>query len=611
LSLITFDAETYYDKDYSIKKMSTEAYVRDPRFQLIGASIKIDEGVSRWFAGSDAHYAITHIPWHKHGVICHNTLFDGSILSWHFGARPRLWVDTLSMARPFHGLTIGGSLAALASHYAIGVKGDDANRAVGKRLEDFSPEDLATYGAYCCNDVELTYKLFKIFLPRITPSEMRVINLLLRMFTEPVLVLDPAVLETHLQKVQARRWELLQKIEGGSKVINSNPQFADLLRLLGVDPPMKISKKTGLPTYAFAKTDISFKALEEHPDPRVQLVVGIRLGTKTSIEESRTKAFLEINKRGTLPVPIGYYNGHTGRAGGLDGINLQNLPRGGALRRSICAPPGMRLVAGDSSQIEARINAYLSRQDDLVEAFRQGRDVYSEFASDIYGRKVDRKRTELDAEGKPYAPDFKEGFVGKTSILSMGFGVGWEKFQNTLRLSKPPVVLTEEESRRAVNLYRRRYAAIKHFWDIAGVALPKLHQSQPYEFGRNNLLRVEGDGIQLPNGMALRYPGLHFDGSDYTYMSRREVKKIYGAMVVENVVQALARIIVFDQMLVIAKAWPVVLTVHDEVVCCVPERDTEACKAFMAHAMTVAPTWAPELPVACDVNDGANYAECK
>jgi DNA polymerase len=609
VALITFDAETYYDKDYSLKKLSTEAYIRDPRFELIGCSIKINAKPAYWFAGADAHAAIHALPWSHHAVCSHNTLFDGAILAWHHGVQPRLWLDTLSLARPFTNLTVGGSLARLATHFGLGVKGDDTKWAIGKRLAHFSPSELATYGAYCANDVELTYKLLNTLLPAVPDTEVKLIDLLLRMFIEPRLELDPAVLQEHLAKEQARRWELIQKVEadGGRKVINSNPQFADLLRTLGVEPPLKTSKKTGKPTYAFAKTDVDFKALLEHPNERVQLVVGVRLGTKTSIEETRTQAFLEIAARGTLPVPIGYYNGHTGRAGGMDGINLQNLPRGGALRRSICAPDGSLLVAGDSAQIEARINAWLAEQDDLVQAFAEGRDVYSEFASSLYGRAVNRKLVVV-VDGKETQPDFNEGFVGKTSILSCGFGVGHVKLRNTLQLSKPPVLLTEEEAQRAVALYRRRYAKIRAFWDVAGAALPKLHQGRPYGFGRHNLLQVIDGGIALPNGMALRYPGLAYVDGEYQYTARKEVKKLYGAKVVENVVQALARI---DQMLVIAKHYPVVLTVHDEIVCCVPEADAPACKALMNEQMRIAPAWAPGLPVACDVRVGKNYAECK
>ena len=132
-----------------------------------------------------------------------------------------------------------------------------------------------------------------------------------------------------------------------------------------------------------------FKHLLTHQDERVQSLVAARLGNKSTLEETRTQRFIDIAKRGLLPVPVRYYAAHTGRWGGDDKINLQNLPSRGAnanmLKRGIIAPQGHSIIDADSAQIEARVLAWLAEQDDLTEAFAKGEDVYKNMASRIYG----------------------------------------------------------------------------------------------------------------------------------------------------------------------------------------------------------------------------------
>ena len=101
---------------------------------------------------------------------------------------------------------------------------------------------------------------------------------------------------------------------------------------------MKISPRTGKQTFAFSKTDEGFKKLQEHPDEKVQNLVAARLGTKSTLEETRTQRFIDIGNRGSLPVPLKYYAAHTGRWGGSDNVNLQNIPRKSVLKQSIWAP---------------------------------------------------------------------------------------------------------------------------------------------------------------------------------------------------------------------------------------------------------------------------------
>jgi DNA polymerase len=626
MSNITLDFETYYDKVYSLSKITTEAYIRDKQFEVIGFGYKIDNEPAVWVTGDhDAIKAeLDRLELHKHNLICHNTAFDGAILAWRFGIIPKYYFDTLSMARPVTGATVGGSLAALAKKFMLGEKGTEVVQALGKRRKEFAPYELSQYGEYCKNDVNITWALFNILKQYSTSREMYIIDLMLRMYTDPVLELDAQELTNHLTRVQLKKKLLMAKISDsiGLESLMSNDKFAEVLRQLGVEPPTKISPATKKEAYAFAKTDTAFKALLEHDDPRVQAVVSARLGVKSTLEETRTESFLAMGARGRLPIMLNYYGAHTGRASGGDKVNLQNLPRGGALRRSIKAPQGHKLIACDSAQIEARVVAWFAGEDDLVQAFRDKEDIYSKFASQVYNRPINRKRKEI-VDGKEVFPDFVEGFVGKTCILGLGYGMGKDKFHSTLKIGQAGVSvdMSLADCERVVSLYRQTYSKIAALWKDGQAALEAMSKGFSYELGVSKLL-CNGDGIHLPNGMLLRYANLRKDAEgQYVYDTRYGPNKIYGGKVIENVVQALARIVVFDQMAKIdqelrkldsdTERYRVVLTVHDEVVVVVPDHAVDHWKQRMLELMSVAPKWCSDLPVACEAESGLNYADCK
>jgi DNA polymerase I-like protein with 3'-5' exonuclease and polymerase domains len=408
MDIVTIDFETYYDREYSLSKMTTEAYVRDPRFEVIGLSIKVNNYPTDWYSGSNPGAFLRQLKYDDRAILSHNSAFDAAILSWHFGIKPKLWLDTLSMARGLgHAATTGLSLKALAAYYHLGQKGDEVHNALGKRRADFTPDEMARYGAYCTQDTDLTYALFRKLAKGFPPSEIQLIDLIIRMYTEPTIELDQGVLREHLTGVVARKEAILAKFDSpdARATLMSNPKFAEYLLSCGIVPPTKISKTTGKATFAFSKTDKEFLDLLEHPDERISAAVAARLGTKSTIEETRTYSLLEVSKRGRLPILLNYYGAHTGRLSGGGGLNLQNLPRGGAIRRALVAPKGKTLVVSDSAQIEARVVAWLAGQHDLVQSFSQKRDVYCEFASEVYGRPITKA-------------DKVERFLGKTCLAA-------------------------------------------------------------------------------------------------------------------------------------------------------------------------------------------------
>ena len=616
MNLITFDAETYYDREFSLSKISTEEYIRDSRFQMIGAAIKINDGKTRWYPAPELQAALDAIDWSDAMLLAQNTQFDGAILSWRYGIKPKALADTMGMSRALFPHEKSHSLKAQAERAGVGVKGDEVIAALGKRLEHFTPEELHRYGLYCINDVELTFELFRRYVGMDFPMvEMRLIDLTLRMYTEPVLRLDADLLVSHLTEVRTQKARVVDDLalaldlpdeEALRKELMSNEKFAQLLRNMGVEPPMKTSLTTGKEAYAFSKTDEEFTALQEHPDTRVQALVAARLGVKTTLEETRTERFIGIASRGSFPVPLKYYGAHSGRWGGSDSINLQNLPSRDpskrTLKNAILPPEGYVFIDCDSSQIEARTLAWLAGQNDLLENFRAKKDVYREMAAKIYAVPPDK-----------VTPTQRQ--VGKTVVLGCGYGVGHTKLQGFLKIGAK-VEVTLEEAKRIIDTYRDAVPNIVELWKRADRGLKYLASNQEMPVDVHGIVQVTKAGLTLPSGLLIQYPNLkqaadaETGKAEWTYQSRGSPVRIYGAKCVENFTQAVARCIVAEQMLRIAKRYKVVMTVHDSIGCVAPKEEQEEAVAYVEACMRWNPKWATGLPLACESGVGDSYGAC-
>jgi len=622
VSLITLDFETYYtDKDLGFRTQTTEEYIRDPRFEVIGVSVQVNDGSPVWFSGDreTTRKWLAQFNWKESLVLAHNTLFDGAILAWHFGIKPMALADTLCMARALHGVEVGGSLAKLATRYNVGVKGDEVVKAINKRRIDFTQEDLALYGEYCVNDVDLTYKLFLLMIPSFPQEELKLIDMTIKMFTEPVLYVEQSTLQERLTELQEEKSRLLQGLmeqlkcateEEVREKLSSNKKFAEVITGFGIDVPYKTSVTTGKQIPALAKKDEGFIALTENDDPFIQQLCAVRLGTKSTLEEKRIERFMDIGKRnrGALPIPLKYYGAHTGRWSGTDKVNFQNLPsrdpKKKALKKAIVPPDGYMVINSDSSQIEARVLAWLAGQEDVVKQFAKGEDVYSIFASNVYGKKITKANE-------------TERFVGKTCILGLGYGTGALKLQHTLATSQPvSVKLDEEECKRIVGVYRDNNSSIIALWREADRMLENMIDGKikkPIAFGEYECVHYDKDGIILPNGFRIRYANLRRvtkdDKTQIVYDSRKGEVSIWGGAVVENVVQALARIVVGTQMCEINDRYRVALTVHDAAVVVADEDDVDDAIEFVTSVMSKAPDWAQGLPVACEAKVGVTYGD--
>jgi DNA polymerase len=263
------------------------------------------------------------------------------------------------------------------------------------------------------------------------------------------------------------------------------------------------------------------------------------------------------------------------------------------------------MIDSDSSQIEARTLAWLAEQNDLVDAFERGEDVYKIMASSIYGK---------DAKDV----DKTERFMGKTTILGAGYGMGATKFRAQLKTQG--VDLSEDETKRIIDVYRSTYERIPLLWRQAGLALEAILTDQSVPLGRNGVLFVDGrKGIRLPNGMYIKYPNLRkqrsAEGKDEFVYDTKKGKatipnRIYGGKVIENVCQALARIAIGEQMLQINKKYKVVMTVHDAVACIVPKDEVHTAVEYVEICMRMRPQWALDLPLNCESGFGRSYGDC-
>lgn len=632
--IVGLDFETFFSAKYTLRRgkyqLSTSEYVRDERFLAHGVGIRSSrEKAAKWYTGKNIAKKIQSIDWSTTGVLCHNTAFDALILTHHYGVKPCFYFDTMSMARALLDHTIGVSLDEVCEYFGIG------NKITGvleqtKGLRTLPPELLKELGRYCATDVEsdvnLTWDIFREhLLPEYPEDELRLIDLTIRAFVEPVLQVNKPLVEKELKDIRAKQKRLMNRVKKvfGAKdldtvatVLRSDNKLATVFRNLGYPPPMKTTPK-GTVKPAFAKTDLDFIDLQKHPEKVVRDICEARLTVKSNIIETRAVRLLD-HADPALPVMLNYCRAHTFRWSGGDKLNPQNFPRikdikdpkDGRLRKALTAPKGYKLVIVDSSQIEARVLAWCAGQTDLLEAFLQsdkgiGRDPYCIMADSFYGREIDKKRDPL------------ERFVGKVAVLGLGYGMGWEKFQHTLEAGAmgPSVIIDPETAIAAVQAYRRQNRHIKLFWKLMEWHLERMLASDEIEW-KDGLAIFHEDGVDMPNGLTLWYPELEGQTNAWTgktgnfsYQNGYKRSKIYGGLFAENFVQSLARIIVGEQMLRIAERYRVVMMTHDEVVYLAKNREAKKAFEFGLDALRTTPEWCSDLPLNAEGYIGSFY--CK
>jgi DNA polymerase len=628
--------------------MTTEEYIRDPRFKAFGACIKDldDDGPAVWVRGNELVRWFAAIDWSRTAVLAHNAQFDVSILAWVYGCHPAFIFDTLSMARALRGVEVGNSLMKLAEDFELPPKGKAVHSTDG--VQELSWDMEMELADYCKHDVFLCEEVFRRLVEGYPASELRLIDMTLKMYTQPQLVLDKEMLALEIEDERISREALLEKLGVDDAALASNPKFAALLATLGCQVPYKTSKTTGKQTLALAKNDALFQALLHGENKDVKLLCEARLRVKSTTERTRAQRFLDIAHRGTLPVPLSYYGASTGRWTASKGsaINMQNLKRGSFLRKAIMAPDGYVVVAGDLSQIEPRVLGWLSDYEDLLEIFRSGQDAYSMFGRQMFN---------IPDLTKDTHPDLRQS--AKSALLGCGYGLGWASFaaqllvgflgappvrydmafakklgvtkdyvdqflawpDNVMKLEAIPHTCTMKEllihcvaAKKIIDIYRSTAYPVVGFWEMC----TSLLESSLYggrEFAYKCLI-FRKEEIELPNGMKLLYPNLRIQKdargrNQYVYGA--DDTKLYAGKITNNVTQALARIVMTDGMLRIAKRYPVVGTVHDEAWALAPAADGEEARQWMYEQMVKEPKYMLGVPLNSEVGYHQRYGLAK
>jgi DNA polymerase len=578
------------------------------------------------------------VDWSQYWVVGHNlSAFDSMILSWRLNVKPKLWGCTLSMARPIHAKDVGLSLAKLVQHYRLGKKDNFALlQTKGRHLKDFTEQEVADMGVYNKEDVDQCYGLLKLLIPQTKKAEVMLIDMTIRSLIEPQFDCDTDLLsKTLVEEVERKRTALLEAskqmgvyelgmdddeaVAAVLKLLSSAPKFGKFLESLGVEVPMKKSPTTEKEIPALAKTDEAFIALQEHDNPLVSAAAGARLDAKSTILQTRIQSFLTASNahpQKKIPIPLRYYGADTtGRWSGW-GYNPQNLPRinpynprlSDALRKSLRAPPGYKVVVADLSGIELRVNHFLWKVPSSMEMFQadtENADLYKDFASTLYGV----RQSEVTKEQRQ---------VGKVAHLGLGFGAGHVTFQKVAKLMGG-VDIDLDESKDIVDTWRRSYSDITRAWRTCHKALPTIMRGatggslDPW-----GMVYPIPEGLQTPKGV-IRYPNLRTElneetgRTEFIYGDGRNKARIYAGKIVENIVQHLARNVIADNALEVQRVSRLIpaLMVHDELVYVVPEEKAQATLDMVQNIMRTPPTWWPELLTWSEGDIADTYGDAK
>jgi DNA polymerase len=605
MDIITLDVESEFDRDYTLSKLSTEAYVRDPRFAALGAGVRWPDGQAEWFDPSrlpELRARLAALLPHS-ALLCHHCQFDGLILSHHFGLRPKYWLDTLSMARQVIGNHLPKGLDSLAAHFGLPAKNVPYGLFKGKHWDEIPPADQALVADGCLHDVELTWTIFQRLAREFPTSEYALVDLTVRMFTEPVLEGDIDLFGRLWLAERDRKRGLLARAGVTAGDLQSSTRFAELLRQAGCEPERKAGKAGPLALYAFARTDRFMRDLQDGPDEYLADLVRARLGIRSTIVQTRVERLGDAAVRGALPVYLQYCGAHTTRWSGGDSTNFQNFTRGHPIRDALRVPDGFVGAVVDASQIECRILNCYAGQADIVAAFREGRDLYAELAAKLYRRPITRA-------------DARERQVGKILELASGYGGGAITLQRVLANGSPAIQMAPGEAEEAVRLYRTTHLQVTSLWASLGLLLPILadRDHPPVHVGRD--VWVARGRLWGPTGTWIDYSTLEPDPGKpgWRFRKRDGWTRIWGGFLTENLVQFLARIHLGEVMKsLIREGIPrIVLCTHDDIFALVrDDQDAEKWLARMIAVMSTPPAWMPEMPLAAEGHLGHTYGEAK
>lgn len=608
-NLVCLDFESFYDSKggYTLKKMSMLEYIKSPKFKTFGVGIQQPFGKPYWVTRCHVRAELDKIDWSRTTLVAQNVKFDGGILAWVYGHKPRYYIDTLSMARAVFGnRTRDHSLKTIAEHFKLTPKGNLNTDG----LQELTQQQEKELAEYCLHDTELCWQIFERMLPMFPPSQLPVVDWTIRCFVEPRLSLDKDLLKKTNLDEKARRAKVFEEIGIDKKVFSSNQKFPALLKERGFEVPMKLSatalkKGQTKEIPALAAADEEFMEMRNSENKELVSLCEARIAAKSNLLETRSEKFLALADLGPFPFDINFSGAkqtHRSSGGSGAGGNPQNLTRGSALRAAVRAPAGYKLLVADYAAIEARIVAFISSEYKLMEIFSANGDPYCMFASTYYGREITKK-------------DDLERRFGKTCILGLGYGMGASKFQYKARIDTG-IKVSDLDAEKAKELYRSTYWRIPQMWNVLGRMIFSLQDKKDMPIPNAPFLRISDGSIILPSGLSIQYPNLHTEGDDWYYdiyrHGTREPAKLYGGKVLENISQSLAGEI---KKVAIERATAAGLIcvgeVHDEILALIPADRAKEGASILRRAMEDPLPWWPQIKLKADVGGADNWLDAK
>ncbi|KKM95465.1 hypothetical protein LCGC14_1187950 [marine sediment metagenome] len=644
--VLTIDFETYFDTEYTLKKMGITQYVADSRFEFTGLGLQINDEQPRFVPGSRVEATIDRLV-NRFGVlfagcttVAKNNKFDMLILAEKFGIYPEYPLDIEDLSR-YYDSRMSQKLKDLAKMFKLQPKGDTM-QFKGLHDKDMSPEQRRAMREYCLGDIKNEVALLEILLPNLNNPgvELDLARHTLNLYLKPILNLDipqavqiavrmETALSEDLRKVA---WVLKHRTKlkpNIPKILRAKKMFPVLLQdcLDAVGEcervPMKKGKNNMIP--ATAKDDPAFRLLLVHKDDKVRNLCRAKSACSSwALHQKKVQRMIIEAEccNGKLRIPFKYHGAHTGRWSGTGGWNPLNLggkgrgnpihPLIGQVRNTLVAPDGYMLVVVDSAQIEARELAWVAHQEDLIRGFANGEDIYSAFAEKLFQAKV-WKPSEKESE----TPEGKEAGIrrgfGKDAILGCGYGMGTDTFYERCRQNDSLRVLFDDGTYdrnfidRLIKTYRTRYTDITAFWTEINrcFRLPTKYSNQQtvYKISETAGLTFNRSGsttrMLLPSGRVMDYRNAIVspknDRIKYRYGG------LWGGAITENLIQAMCRCLLGGWLLECERRGiHIVLHTYDELVGCVPENEAEDTYKEMVEIMCVGPDWAEGLPLDAD-----------
>lgn len=649
LPLLVLDLETYYDREFSLSKLEPLPYITDPRFHIHGLAIRHPDGRAEF--RMDARAALDELKvsygeqLEKAAVVMHNAYFDALALNIHYGFKAVNMIDTMLLSRLRFGASVSHDLRSVAERLRLPAKG---HLEFMEGVRHPTPEQVRQLTEYAILDVELTHDIAVQLLPYAlhVPLELWAMEFSIRQLVERPLGVDATAVTEGLKSLSEDVQAAIDRSGYSAAQLRSAEKFADALDLLLATTGRKTTRKQGktgqIP--ALSKKDHAAQQLFMDADPKVRsLMEARRIIMSEPMQHSRLD-FLRVaaERLGKVHLQLSYGVAGPGRFQGGGGFNAQNLSKraiGGELisasiRRAIRAPAGYVFVSADAAQIEARILAYMAGETALHASFARGEDVYSDFAAAQFSTKVRKPRPgdpeELAAKMKVLRQ------VGKQAILGLGYGMGVEKFNDTLR-AEPMLQslfdageLTTGKIAGIQGNYRKRYPNIPKFWSDCEYAFRSAMVGVASSVaGCKFSCAGSTVTITLRSGRAIVYPDTRLDthpptprsyidasGRHQTFTPTApgilyaEGKNVYGGLIAENIVQATARdILVHVLYRLETTGFNVVFHCHDSVTVLSRASEVPLVEQALIQAWTTVPSWSPGLVLAAETVAGANFHE--